>query len=109
MLQLNVAEPERAQRRTHRADIGGTGLVLHFQQRTAPEVDAEIQPVGEEQHDRQNRKRRRDRKADAAKPREIEMRIVGNDAQRRQQIEHGDHGQHGDQNAKPNENELSHE
>ena len=40
--------------RAHRADVGGAGLVLHFQERTAPEVDAEIQPMGEEQHDRDN-------------------------------------------------------
>ena len=106
LLQLDVAEPQRAQRRAHRADVGRAGFGLHFQQRAAPEIDAEIQPVGEEQHDREDRKRGRDRKADAAKAREIEMRVVRDDAQRRQQIEHGDHGQHGDQNAQPNENEL---
>ena len=108
LLQLDVAEPEIAQRRAHRGDVGGAGLGLHFQQRAALEVDAEIQPVGEEQHDRDDRERGRDRKADAAKAREIEMRVVGDDAQRRQQIEHGDHGQHGNQNAQRDENELSH-
>ena len=34
------------------------------------------------------------------------LRIVRHDPQRRQQIEHGDHGQHGNQDAKPDENEL---
>ena len=47
-------------------------------------------------------------KRDAAKAREIEMRIVRHDPQRRQQVEHADHGQHGNQNAKRDENELSH-
>ena len=49
LLQLHVAETETAQRRAHRGDVGGAGLGLHFQQRAALEVDAEIQPVGEEQ------------------------------------------------------------
>ena len=55
LLQLDVAEPEPAQRRAHRGDVGGAGLGLHLQQRAALEVDAEIQPVGEEQHDRDDR------------------------------------------------------
>ena len=76
---------------------------------SVPPLNAKIQPMGEEKHDRDDRKRRRDRKADAAKAREIEMRIVGNDAQRRQQIEHRNHRQHDDQNAQTNENVLSHE
>ena len=37
------------------------------------EVDAEIQPVGEEQDDREDRQHRRDRKADAAELHEIEF------------------------------------
>src|SRR4029079_13319126 len=106
LLQLDVAEAKGAQRRAHRGDVGGAGLRLHFQERAPLEVDAEIQAMGEEQDDGDDRERCRDRKRDAAKAREIEMRVVGNDAQRRQQIEHGDHGQHGNQNAQPDENEL---
>ena len=56
LLQLDVAEAKAAQRRTHRGDIGGAGLGLHFQQRSALEIDAEIQPVGKEQRDRDDRK-----------------------------------------------------
>jgi hypothetical protein len=83
LLQLHVAEPEPAQGAAHRADIGGAGFGLHLQQRAAPEIDAEIQPMGKEQRDRHDRQRGRDRKADAAEAGEIEMRVVGHDAQRR--------------------------
>ena len=81
LLQLDVAEAETAQGRTHRGNVGRAGLCPYFQQRAALEIDAEVQPVGEEQRDRDNRQQRRDRKADAAKAREIEMGVVGHDPQ----------------------------
>ena len=67
-----------------RGDVGAAGRRCranseHVHQRTAPEVDAEIQPVGEEQRDRQDRQQRRDRKADAPKAHEIERRVVRSD------------------------------
>ena len=109
LLQLHVAEAEPTQRGAHLGKIGRPALRLHLDHGAADEVDAEIQPVGEEQHDREDRKSRGDWEADATKAREIEMRVVWDDAQRRQEIEHRDHGQHDNQNAKPNENVLSHE
>ncbi len=108
LLQLHVAEAEAIQGRAHRADIGRAGLGLHFEEGTALEVDAEIQAVSKEQRDRDDRQRRRDREGDAAELREVEMRIVRHDAQRRQETERADDGQHGDQDAKANKNEMSH-
>ena len=65
----------------------GPDFGLHFQQRAALEIDAEIQPVGEEQRDRDDRQHRRDRKADAAKAHEVELGVVRHDPQRRQPAE----------------------
>ena len=108
LLQLHVAQPEAAQRGAHRRNVGGAGLGLHFQQRAALEIDAEIQAVGEEQHDRDNRQQRRDRKTDAAKAGEIELGVVRHDPQRRQPAEAADHRQHGNQDAEPDENDICH-
>ncbi|KTT90269.1 hypothetical protein NS44R_14895, partial [Mammaliicoccus sciuri] len=107
--QLHLAETKAVQGRAHRGDICSAGLGPHLQQRAALEVDAEIQAVGEEQRDGKDREQRRDREADAAKAREVEMCVVGDDAQRRQQAERRDHGQHGDQDAKANENGMGQE
>ena len=56
LLQLDVAEAEIAQSVARIAAMSArAGLGLHFQQRAALEVDAEIQAVGEEQRDRDDR------------------------------------------------------
>src|SRR6202035_311655 len=88
---------------------GGARLGLDFQQRAALEIDAEVQSVGEEQRDRDNRQRRRNRETDAAETREVEMRIVRDDPQRRQPAEATDDRQHDNEGAQPQENEMCHE
>ena len=56
LLQLNVAKAETVQRRSHGADIGSARFGLDLEQRAALEIDAEVQPVGKKQRDRDNRK-----------------------------------------------------
>ena len=109
LLQLHFAKTEAAERRAHLREIGRAGFGLHFHQRAADEVDAEIQAMGEEQRDREDRQQRRNRKADAPEAHEIEIGVVRHDAQRRQQVEHGDDRQHGNQNREPYENQICHE
>jgi hypothetical protein len=92
----------------HRGDIGRAGFGLDFEQRAALEVDAEIQSMGKEQRDGENRQRRRDRKTDAAEAGEVELGVVGHDTQRRQQVEAAYHRQHRDQDAEPYQNEMCH-
>ena len=61
--------------------VGIAGFGPHLHQRATLEIDAEIQPVGEEQRDRKDREQRRDRKTDAAEAGKIEVRIVRHDPQ----------------------------
>ena len=81
-LQLHLAEPELGERRAHLGDVDRPGLGLHLHQGAAVEVDAEIQPVGEIERDRDDRQHRRDRKADPPEADEIEIGVVGDDAER---------------------------
>ena len=83
LLQLHLAETESAERRAHLGEIGRPGLRLHLDQRAADEVDAEIEPVEEEQQDGDDRQHRRDRKADAPKAHEVELGVVRDDPQQR--------------------------
>jgi hypothetical protein len=106
LLQLHVTELERGQLCAHGADIGGAGLVLHLHERTALEVDAEIQAMREEQRDRRDGQQCRGREADAAELGEVELRIVGDDAERRQQVENGHDRQNDDQCTQTCENHL---
>ena len=75
LLQLHLAETEAVHGLAHLGEIGRP-LGLQLDQRTADEVDAEIQPVSEEQDDRQDRQHRRHRKADAPEAHEIEFGFV---------------------------------
>src|SRR5262249_37553881 len=91
-----------------RGEIGDADLGAHLEQRTALEVDAEVQPMGEEQRDRDDRQQRRDRKGDAAELGEVEMGVVGNDAQRRQNSHRADDRQDDNEDAEANDNVMSH-
>src|SRR6185437_3771357 len=97
LLQLNLAETEFVEGRTHPRNINIAGLGLYLKQRAALEVDSEIQPVRKEQSARDDRQERRDRKADAAKAREVEMRVVRDDPQRWQPAETTDNSQDDDE------------
>ncbi len=83
LLQLDVAQPQPAERRAHLGQIGGAGLGLHLDQRAADEVDAEIQAIEKKQQDRNDRQQRGDRKADPPKAHEVELGVVRDDAQER--------------------------
>ena len=106
LLQLNFAEAEAAERRAERRNIGGSGFALNLKQRAAAEVDAEIQTMREEQNDRGDRQQRRDRKTDPAKPREVELGVIRDDPDRRQQIEDADDGQRDDESTEAQQNVL---
>ncbi len=52
LLKLHIAEAEAAKRSAHLGKIGRAGFLLHLKQRSAAEIDAEIESVREEQDDR---------------------------------------------------------
>ena len=80
LLELNLAETEAAQRRTHLGEIGRTRLLLHLHQRAADEVDTEVQAVREIEHHRHDRQQRRHGEADAPEAHEVELGVVRDDA-----------------------------
>ena len=83
LLQLDVAEIETRQCRAHLGKVGRSGLRLHFDQRAADEIDPEIEPVEEVQHDRDDRQHRGRRKADAPETHEVKFGIVRDDPKQR--------------------------
>ena len=81
LLQLHLAEAESLQRGAKRAHLGLATWRLDLQQRAALEVDAVVQPMREEEDERQDRQHGRDREAEAPKADEAESRVVRDDAE----------------------------
>src|SRR6185295_14589558 len=75
-LQLHLSKTQPVKRRAHRTDIDLASLLLHLDQRSALEVDAEIEPMGEIEQQCKNRKRCRHRKTDPAEAHEVKLRVV---------------------------------
>src|SRR6185437_4897334 len=106
LLQLDLAQTERLQGRAHVREVGYARVGTDLQQHTALEIDPEVQSVTKEQRDRHDRQRRRNRKTDATELCEIEMRVVGHDAQWRKDAKRTDYGQHDNEGAKGDQNQM---
>jgi hypothetical protein len=87
LLELNLAKTKAADRFTHLGEIGRAAFGLHLQQRTANEVDSEIQPMEKIEKDRQDRQQRGHRKADAPEAHEIELGVVRYDAKKAHEVD----------------------